>query len=239
MDRLKIVAGVAILAFGSLASGQTPDLAAKKLPPALVLLLKLSPDEFIKRFDKNRDGTLTRDEVPPFLAQRFDKIDTNGDGKLDRAEIERFQEVLRKRFGQQAQVEPNLEIERVVNKFLQLFDTDKDGKISKAEARGRLAEKFALFDTNKDGYLDRVELRRVAARFLLAKQGTPATQATASPPALDFDALDRNADGRLTRDELKGTPLASRFDEIDTNHDGQIDRREFAEFQKREAQKKP
>jgi Ca2+-binding EF-hand superfamily protein len=46
----------------------------------------------------------------------------------------------------------------------------------------------------------------------------------------DFDALDRDADGRLTRDELKGTAWA---DQIDANKDGKIDRKEFAEFFKK------
>jgi EF hand len=46
----------------------------------------------------------------------------------------------------------------------------------------------------------------------------------------DFDALDRNADGRLTPDELKGTPWAARFVEIDTDGNGPIDRREFESF---------
>ncbi len=54
----------------------------------------------------------------------------------------------------------------------------------------------------------------------------------------DFDALDKNADGRLTPDELKGTPLAARFAEIDTDGNGSIDRRKFENFVRREAAKK-
>ena len=54
----------------------------------------------------------------------------------------------------------------------------------------------------------------------------------------DFDALDKNADGRLTRDELKGTPYADKFEEIDTNKDGKIDKKEFAAYLKKQAEKK-
>ena len=51
----------------------------------------------------------------------------------------------------------------------------------------------------------------------------------------DFDSLDKNADGRLTPNELKGTPLAQRFAEIDADNSGQIDRREFDRFLKKQA----
>jgi Ca2+-binding EF-hand superfamily protein len=127
------------------------------------------------------------------------------------------------------------EIERVVADLLQRFDTNKDGKISKEEAKGKLAENFDRFDTNKDGFLDKDELRRVAG-FMIAQRGRPGGPAGA--PSADFDDLDRNADGRLTREELKGTPYFEHFDEIDTNKDGKIDKKEFQAYLKKEAEKK-
>src|SRR6266849_2496558 len=60
---------------------------AKQLPPRVVELLKSNPDQFIKRLDKNMDGVLTRNELPPFLAKNFEKWDLNGDGKLNRDEV--------------------------------------------------------------------------------------------------------------------------------------------------------
>jgi len=38
-------------------------------------------------FDKNGDGKLQKDELPPRLAERFDELDTNHDGALDETEI--------------------------------------------------------------------------------------------------------------------------------------------------------
>jgi Ca2+-binding EF-hand superfamily protein len=228
---------------GAAALGQAADRPApKKLPPALAQWLKSTPEEILKRHDKDGDGYLSRQEVPPFLRPSFDKADLNGDGKLDRKEIARVLQGLRRRFGQGARLPPadSPEVQKVLRNLLQQ-DTDGDGKVSRSEARGRLAANFDRFDTNKDSYLDRSELLRVARLTVAYRQKAKGAPAKAKGPreVLDFDALDRNADGRLTRDEVRGTTLAPLFDQIDTNHDGRIDPEEFDAFlKKRQASKK-
>jgi Ca2+-binding EF-hand superfamily protein len=201
-------------------------------------LLRGSVEDFIKHFDKNKDGVLTKDELPPFLARMFPRIDTNGDGQLDRQEIAVFMQRLR----QQARKNNNKfqpraqQIERVVNNILQRMDTDKDGKISRKEARGRVAQLFNQLDTNNDGFVDKQELRQLALR-ILANRGNGAggggRGVGAQNARPDFDALDLNADGRLTRAELKGTRFADVFDQIDKNKDGKIDRKEFEAYLKK------
>jgi Ca2+-binding EF-hand superfamily protein len=127
--------------------------------------------------------------------------------------------------------------EQMVDSILARLDVNKDGKISRSEARGPIADNFDLIDTNKDGYLDRKELQAMARRRLAAMAGgmRPASggaaPGTRSDP-LDFDALDKNADGRLTRDELKGTPWFDLFEAIDRNHDGKIDPQEWEAYHK-------
>jgi Ca2+-binding EF-hand superfamily protein len=39
------------------------------------------------QFDKNRDGKLTKDELPEQMQGFFDRMDTNGDGVVDSAEL--------------------------------------------------------------------------------------------------------------------------------------------------------
>jgi Ca2+-binding EF-hand superfamily protein len=217
-------------------AGNQPELK-KKLPPAVAELLKLTPDQFLQRFDKNKDGVLTREELPPFLGKAFGRFDVNHDGKLDRSEVQQMLRGLRKYFGEQDKGPDGEQVERFVNKLLAQFDTDKDGKISKAEAKGPLAVNFDQIDRNMDGFLDRAELRAVAAR-VLAQQGKGFTGGfKGAGSGLDFDAHDRNADGRLTRDEVRGTPLEKLFDQIDTNRDGRISRAEFEEYLEKAAKK--
>jgi Ca2+-binding EF-hand superfamily protein len=214
----------------------------QNLPPRLVELLRDGPEKFLERYDKNKDGVLTPDEAPPFLKRAFEKADTNGDGKLDREELTAFYRVMRRRFGDGAG-QGGDQGDRGVALLLALFDRNNDGKISKDEAGGRLADHFDRLDANKDGFLDKDELRRAVNILLASPAVRPAVARTVRPQAQssampDFDALDRDADGRLTRDEVKGTPLADRFDQIDTNKDGQIDRKEFKEYFRKQAEKK-
>lgn len=225
----------------------------KKLSPQVAELIKGSAEDFIKRFDKNNDGFLTQDEMPARLAGMFDKIDTNGDGKLDQQEVEKMLQVLRKRYNLEAKAPTTKpkegaakelvtapEVDRFVQRLLDTLDTNKDGKISREEAKGPLAEQFDRLDLNKDGFLDKEELRKAAARLLANKENKkmdkPGGILDAGGPAIpDFDALDRNADGRLTPDELKGTPYADKFEEMDTNKDGKIDKKEFVAYFKKQA----
>ncbi len=49
----------------------------------------------LTRFDKDKDGKISKDEAPSQMVSFFDQMDTDGDGFIDKAEID----ALRKRFG--------------------------------------------------------------------------------------------------------------------------------------------
>jgi Ca2+-binding EF-hand superfamily protein len=243
MIRLLLMSGaVAVLTLASAEPGRGQQEKAKKPSPAVAELLKSSPQEFICRYDRNKDGYLSKEELPSRLTIAFDRIDANGDGKLDVKEVEQMLEMMRKRFGldDESKTRPddskkNEAADRYVAKLLQGLDRNKDGKISKAEAQGRIAQAFDQFDANRDGYLDKEELRKLAARLVAQPGGGDGRLQSTGP---DFDALDKNADGRLTRDELKGTPFADAFDAMDANKDGKVTPAEFEAFLKKQAQKK-
>jgi hypothetical protein len=43
-------------------------------------------------------------------------------------------------------------------------------------------------------------------------------------------SLDKDGDGKLSKDEVAGTPMAADFDEIDTNKDGKLVAKEMEDF---------
>ena len=44
--------------------------------------------------------------------------------------------------------------------LIKMMDSNKDGKLSKDEAKGPLEKDFAKIDTNKDGFLSQAELEK-------------------------------------------------------------------------------
>ena len=100
----------------------------------------------MQRSDADKDGKLSKDEVPDFMKERFDQMDTNKDGSLSLQEYN----------AQLAAVplpKPN------VAPALDRLDTNKDGKISLSENRAPAMAQFDRADTNKDGILSPEEQR--------------------------------------------------------------------------------
>ena len=131
------------------------------------------------QLDANKDGVIDRAEAAraPRLAEKFDQLDRNKDGKLG-ADERRQMRGMRQRGGKGG-----------MHGRMMAADTDKDGRISRAEfqaARAKAGARFEAKDFNKDGYLDRAD-----------RQARIAQQRAAF-----FTGADGNRDGRLSRDEF-------------------------------------
>ena len=222
MNRMHLIAAAVAVA---LVSGVTIAQTADK------------PVRAQSRLDANADGVVDRAEAAAFprLAERFDQLDRNKDGKLDASERPaRHNRTRRMHVGMPGGM------------GMAAMDSDGDGRVSKAEAQAhanRVVERFDAMDVNRDGYLDRSDkLARKAERR-----------------AAFFATADADKDGRLSRDEFakrrnahaSGHPprmqtrgkaagnrtppseaerarrVAAAFERLDTDKDGSISRAEF------------
>lgn len=92
--------------------------------------------------------------------------------------------------------------------FFERMDTNKDGKVTVAEAEALGKAKFTALDKNKDNVLAGDELEGPHPRFKRADANgdgkVTLAEATAKGQAM-FTRLDKNNDKVLTRDEMPGT----------------------------------
>ncbi|WP_321341738.1 EF-hand domain-containing protein [Breoghania sp.] len=95
-----------------------------------------------------------------------------------------------------------------------MFDTDKDGKISKDEFLARDVRFFDRFDTDKDGVVTKEEIGGVFAKRM---------EKRAERMIAPFDAA---GDGQVSREEFDGYRM-KRFALLDRNDDGTVDYEEM------------
>jgi Ca2+-binding EF-hand superfamily protein len=109
------------------------------------------------KLDANGDGVIDRAEAAkaPRLAQQFDQLDKNHDGKLSADERPRMPRGPRDGRGG-----PGGPGGGMHDRMMQL-DTDHDGRVSRAEAAAKpdLAQRFDKLDANHDGFLDRSDFQ--------------------------------------------------------------------------------
>ncbi len=147
--------------------------------------------------DNNRDNRITADEWH-FDRESFGRADHNRDGVISRSEFLNEQ--------------PGQDDDRGrENRFAEL-DTNRDNRVSRAEFRDSRAN-FDLLDDNRDGMISRSE-------FLNEQQGQDDDRGQDNR----FAELDTNRDNRVSRAEWRDS--RANFDLLDDNRDGVLTRAE-------------
>jgi Ca2+-binding EF-hand superfamily protein len=157
-------------------------------------------DAFMKEYDRDNDGFLSKEEMPDWLHYNFDRLDTNKDGKISKDELTKGMAYLQQRR------RPS----DVVIVLIEMSDCDE----CCGEEIQRAYEFLSKLDKNKDGKLDAGELK--AGREMLVKERVDGL----------IRRMDANKDGKISRQEARGM-VKEHFDQLDRNKDGFVDRDEL------------
>ncbi len=196
-SRLLVAAVAVVIAGAALAAPPAPSAEAPQRRPMMKL-------------DTNNDGVIDRAEAArhPRMAEKFDTLDSNKDGRLDASERPSWKGKRGHRGGMDHAVK---------------LDTDGDGRISRAEVANQpgFAARFDQIDGNRDGYLVRSELRASAEQHRSERMARHRERFDAK-----FAEADSNGDGKLSRAEVEaGMPrLAKVFAFHDEDRDGFLTR---------------
>lgn len=191
--------------------------------------------------------SLTKDEHDTRTRERFARLDKNGDGFIDAAEIEASFADRQGRGGwmrgRGSQGGPGGQTAQPGQRMLDRFDTNKDGKVTKDEFQAHVKKRFAEMDLNNDGKISDDDLPpMMRGRNVLAGEG--AGQGPGMGGGMGrggrgghgggmgwLRGADANKDGAITLDEALAA-ATKEFDRFDRNKDGTIDTADFEAMRK-------
>jgi Ca2+-binding EF-hand superfamily protein len=163
----------------------------------------------LERFDKDKDGRLTGDEIPKGKFD-FAKADRNADGAVDLFELTLA-------IGERA-AEGQGDGAGMLARRLKQMDANQDGVIERAEWKGP-PERFDALDGDRDGKVTEAEIRQA-----IGAMGGEGRWMDKNADAA-FRRFDANQDGKITAEEWKGRPES--FARLDEDKDGAITREEL------------
>ena len=143
------------------------------------------------RLDTNRDGFVAQDEMAAMRAHRmahrgqrmggqrmggqrmamrdpaqaFDRLDSNRDGMLSRDEFARGRELRRERMVMRGPMQGRRMGGMMRGGMLRMADSDRDGRVSLAEAQSAAVRHFDMMDANRDGTVTPEERRGMRERM--------------------------------------------------------------------------
>lgn len=169
---------------------------------------------FLRRFDADNDGKLTRDEFQAGVRRMFTRFDLDGDGRITDADLPpmmRGTGVLKGEggFGRGMGSGGGM-LGRLI-----AADTNKDGVITVDEAVTAATARFVQFDRTKDGVVEQADFEQLRKEMLDYR-------------VQRFVHRFGGTDGRVTRDQFAAV-AAEQFKLLDGNNDGRVDRQDRRE----------
>ncbi len=172
---------------------------------------------FIKRFDADRDGRISKDEFAKARRERFAMRDLDGDGQIG---LEDMRPGMRERFGawrerargDQRDGQDGKESAKEPGQDPGKSDEPAKGERWSFDLKrliGRTDRQFGRLDKNGDGFIDTKDLEPAAA------------ERVAFASKRFFKRFDADADGKVTRDEFNRF-AKERFADLDVDGDGRI-----------------
>ena len=162
---------------------------------------------FLEAFDKDRNGLLNKEEAThPMLANDFEKLDSNQDGKLSGTEMDVVRGGML--FGSKRG-------RGLFQSLINRFDPNGDGKISKEESANTpiLGKNFEQLDADNNGLLNSEEISRLGEILRRSR--------------ISFASSDKDGNGKLSKAELPDQLAEIEFEKADTDGDGELSEKEL------------
>jgi len=159
--KLRFTLAIALMAIPAMAMAQEPAKSADEQKPVTRLELNAKLDTDYADLDADKDGRVTPAEINNRLVksaeaqiakikqerdEAFAKLDSDGNGTISRAEFD-------------ARVKLPTAKAPDAQPFMDQFDANKDGAITKDEFRAPTLANFDKLDRNKDGTVSVAEIK--------------------------------------------------------------------------------
>ena len=163
---------------------------------------KMDVQQLLNRFDNDKDGNITKNELPTRLKDEFAKCDKNNDGKLDKEEL------------REHALKMNARSDQGQQGYIMVYEAVYD-PISLNDLQGTY-EMLSMIDENHDGKITQEEV--TAAQQKIRRRHADSV----------FQEWDKDNDGKLMKTEVP-TRLMTEFNKVDTDSDGSISKEEMEE----------
>jgi len=154
--------------------------------------------KMFEQLDTNKDGQVTKAEMQTAAEKHITAADKNGDRAASPDEL-------------RARAQAERQAHRA-NRFSKK-DQNGDGALTKDELPQMPPQAFQRLDSDGNGAITQAEFKAV--------KGKHHGKRNAHDPKKRFDRLDKNSDGKLSREEAAKMPQR-RFEQLDKNSDGTL-----------------